>query len=254
MISHRLRTLTTMPKVILALTTAFVLLGALCTTCFLLPTVNAHPLGANSACSWYTVRRDDTLLRIANRHHTTTSLLIKANHIWNANFIIEGSSLCIPHRISQRHGNCGNGLHANGGVCWYAYSSLEYSSREQVAVQLRRAASRNGVPANLLLAVAWQESGWHQHIIAHDGGIGVMQLMPYTATSLNRVARARMNPYKLHDNVDLGAFYLHGLWCHFHGNVPRIVSAYNEGSWNVDHRGIFNRSYVRNVMALMYRM
>ena len=118
---------------------------------------------------------------------------------------------------------------------------------------LRRAAARYGLPANLLLAIAWQESGWYQHVIARDGGIGTMQVMPYTAMGINAGTGIRRDPYHLWDNINLGATYLSWLWHNFHGNLERVISAYNEGGWAVIHRGIFNWSYVRNVLSLMRR-
>ncbi|HEY7358551.1 MAG TPA: lytic transglycosylase domain-containing protein, partial [Ktedonobacterales bacterium] len=41
------------------------------------------------------------------------------------------------------------------------------------------------LPANLIDAIAWEESGWQSTIIACDGGIGTMQIMPDTATWMN---------------------------------------------------------------------
>jgi hypothetical protein len=80
-----------------------------------------------------------------------------------------------------------------------------------------------------------------------------MQLMPRTASGLNAQAHAHYNPYKLADNIALGAIYLHSLWRGLHGNLTKVISAYNEGGWNVVHRGIFNWRYVNNVKALMRR-
>jgi len=118
---------------------------------------------------------------------------------------------------------------------------------------LRLVAARYSLPANLLLAIAWQESGWYQHVIAWDGGIGVMQLMPYTAMGINAGTGMRRDPYRLWDNINLGATYLSWLWRDFHGYLAKVISAYNEGGWAVIHRGIFNWRYVRNVLYLMRR-
>ncbi len=116
---------------------------------------------------------------------------------------------------------------------------------------MRQAAADYHLPASLLLAIAWQESGWEQHVISHDGGIGAMQIMPYTAMSINAATGIRRDPYKLSDNIYLGANYLHSLWIKFHGNQTQVISAYNEGGWAVVHRGIFNWHYVNNVSYLM---
>lgn len=214
----------------------------------------ANP-GAGNGCSWYRVRWGDTLSELAWRNHTTVWTLAHANYIRNANLIFVGQSLCIPYRLHGGNGNSGgsgrSGVMSNGVVRWYDYAALDWSSRPQVVALLRGAAAHYGLPANLLLAIAWQESGWYQHVIARDGGIGVMQVMPYTAMAINTGTHMRRDPYHLADNIYLGATYLSWLWHSFHGNLSKVISAYNEGGWSVIHRGIFNWRYVHNVLYLM---
>ncbi|HET9999643.1 MAG TPA: transglycosylase SLT domain-containing protein [Ktedonobacteraceae bacterium] len=218
---------------------------------------NAHAAnpGPGNGCSWYTVHRGDTLSLIAHRYNTNYSTLARVNGIRNVNLIFVNQQLCIPYRLgnggNQGGGRGSSGVLANGTVLWYDYNALQWSSRDQVVTLLRRAASMYGLPANLLLAIAWQESGWYQHVIAWDGGIGVMQLMPYTAMGLNRQTGIRRDPYHLWDNILLGTIYLRSLWNGFHGDLVNIISAYNEGGWAVIHRGIFNWRYVNNVLSLM---
>lgn len=214
----------------------------------------ANP-GPGNGCSWYTVRRGDTLSAIARRYNANYWTLAQVNGIRNVNLIFVNQQLCIPYRLSSG-GNQGgsrgsNGMLANGTVLWYAYGALQWSTRGQVEVLLRRAAAMYGLPAKLVLAIAWQESGWYQHVIAWDGGIGVMQLMPYTAMGLNIQTRIRRDPYHLWDNILLGTTYLRSLWNGFHGNLVDIISGYNEGGWAVVHRGIFNWRYVNSVLSLM---
>lgn len=146
-----------------------------------------------------------------------------------------------------------SGLLSNSIVRSFAYNALDQSYRSQVIGLFRQASALHGLPVNLLEAIAWQESGWRQNVISRDGGIGIMQLMPRTASGLNAQTHAHYNPYKLADNIALGAIYLHSLWGGLHGNLTKIISAYNEGGWNVAHRGIFNWRYVNNVQALMQR-
>lgn len=214
----------------------------------------ANP-GPGNGCNWYTVHRGDTLSAIAWRYNTNYWTLARVNGIWNVNLIFVNQRLCIPYRAGSG-GNSGggrgsNGVLSNGTVLWYAYGALQWSSRGQVEALLRRAAAIYGLPARLVLAIGWQESGWYQHVVAWDGGIGVMQLMPYTAMGINRGTGIRRDPYHLWDNILLGTTYLHWLWNGFHGNLVKIISAYNEGGWAVIHRGIFNWRYVNNVLSLM---
>lgn len=215
-------------------------------------TMRSNLLGAQAtaerSCGWRFVAVGDTLTHIARQYHTTISVLVNANGIRNANLIFVGQRLCIPHA----QGSSGSkGLQANGAVNWYDYSALDWSNRAQVRHLLYKVAAIHGLPARLLLAVAWQESGWTQHVIAWDGGIGVMQLMPYTAMSINAGTGQQLNPYVLWDNLNLGAIYLKWLWHDFNGNLTKVISGYNQGGWAVIHRGIFNWPYVNNVLALM---
>lgn len=237
--------------VILLMLTIIILIGS-----FALPQSQSETYAANpgqgNVCSWYRIRSGDTLTRIASYYHTSIWKLARANYIRNINLIFAGQLLCIPTPARNKHTtHTSSGVLPNGAVRWYAYNALEFSNRQQVTQLIRQIAARYRLPANLLLAVAWQESGWTQHVIARDGGIGTMQLMPYTAMSINQTTHIRRDPYKLVDNIHLGATYLRWLWNSFHGNIYKVISGYNEGGWNVTHRGIFNWSYVNNVLYLM---
>jgi len=204
---------------------------------------------ANS-CGWYTIENGDTLSDIARHYHITISTLAHANAIGNMNLIFVGQRLCIPHGQA----GAASGITAHGTVRWYAYNALGWSDRPQVRHMLYQAATSHHLPTKLLLAIAWQESGWTQHVIAWDGGIGVMQLMPYTAMGINAGIGRQLDPYDLQDNLNLGATYLQWLWQDFHGNLSQVISGYNEGGWAVKHRGIYNWHYVNNVLALMHNL
>ncbi len=207
---------------------------------------------AGQDCTRYHVVAGDTLSYIAKRYSTTVHKLGQLNAIANLDLIFVGQQLCLPPD-SSGDSKGASGVGANGTVRWYAYDALQRASQQQVVSQLRAAARQYNLPTNLLLAIAWQESNWRQNVISHDGGIGVMQIMPATAQGLNVETRAYHDPYKLHDNIELGAIYLHTLWKSFGGNLTQIISAYNEGGWSVVHRGIFNWSYVNSVRSLMTR-
>ncbi|HJT55915.1 MAG TPA: transglycosylase SLT domain-containing protein [Ktedonobacteraceae bacterium] len=241
-------------QVVLLLFTAVLLFGSIIVSNSQ-PNAFAASPGAGNGCVWYRIQRGDTLTKIAVRYHTTIWTLARVNYIRNVNLIIVGHELCIPYRLrgGTGSGRTASGILPDGIVRWYAYNALQWSTRSQVNSLLHRAASIYHLPSNLLLAIAWQESGWTQHVIAWDGGIGVMQLMPYTAQGLNAQTRIRRDPYLLWDNINLGATYLRSLWNGFHGNLTKVISGYNEGGWAVIHRGIFNWRYVNNVLALMQR-
>ncbi|MBA2287759.1 MAG: transglycosylase SLT domain-containing protein [Ktedonobacteraceae bacterium] len=235
-------------RLVLIAFTICLLLGSVAVTAVLQA---AHASNTSTSCSWYTIHGGDSLSGIAAHYHTSVSALAQANHIRNVNMIYAGQRLCIPQHSSGNGGGHHSGIQSDGTVRWYAYDALASATRGQVEATLRQTAAEYHLPANLVLAIAWQESGWTQHVIARDGGIGVMQLMPGTAMDLNRSAGMRRDPYQLSDNIHLGASYLRMLWNGFHGNLDKVVSAYNEGGYAVQHRGIFNWSYVHSVESLM---
>ena len=219
---------------------------------------HATELKVAYTCSHYTIRYGDTLTAIAAKAHVGMMMLARVNSIADVNLIVTAHSLCLPQgkkgTTGQRADRYIASVSSRGAVRWYAYGSLERSTYQQVNTFLRSAAAYYGLPANLLLAIARQESGYQQHVIARDGGIGVMQIMPYTATWINKVTGTVRDPYKLRDNVFMGACYVRILGNSFHWNMARVISAYNEGPWAVTHQGIFNWRYVNNVMAMFHNL
>ncbi|MEV4416184.1 lytic transglycosylase domain-containing protein [Catellatospora sp. NPDC049609] len=73
------------------------------------------------------------------------------------------------------------------------------------------------LPDRLIKAVAMQESGWQSAIIACDGGIGTMQVMPATAAWLNDDSPFAMDEdvHTLQGNTMIGSAYLQWLIRYF---------------------------------------
>lgn len=89
-----------------------------------------------------------------------------------------------------------------------------------------RAAEQHGLPPELVHAVARSESAYRQDAISHKGAIGLMQLMPGTAASLNA------DPYDPEQNVEAGTRYLRQLLLQYKDypdQVKRALAAYNAG-------------------------
>jgi soluble lytic murein transglycosylase-like protein len=159
------------------------------------------------------------------------------------------------------------------------------ATRAQVKEALTAAAGRTywptsapsiKVPVNLVKATAWQESGWQSNIIACDGGVGLMQVMPDTAAFVNQRFGKSYDIKNYTDNATLGANYLAWLVkyfgdVYFEGDytldtsgdcashtalclVNAVIAAYNFGFGAVDTDAglvIPNPRYVANVRALM---
>lgn len=117
-------------------------------------------------------------------------------------------------------------------------------STADVQAQITAIASASGVPPNIALAVAQQESSFNQAAHGTSGEIGVFQLMPGTAASLG------VNPNDLTQNIQGGVNYLSQMYSRF-GNWPTALAAYNAGPGNVS-RGVIpasTQTYVANILA-----
>jgi hypothetical protein len=133
------------------------------------------------------------------------------------------------------------------------------------------------VPVDLMKAVAWQESGWQSTIMACDGGIGTMQLMPNTVKMMNDRFVDTYDAHTLTGNTMLGAEYLEWLiksigFNYFNSDytvdpaacqdektpcmLNAVIASYNIGPGGVDNAGKLDIpksvwQYVGNVRALM---
>lgn len=94
------------------------------------------------------------------------------------------------------------------------------------------AARKYQVPEKLAQAVAQAESGYDAQAVSPAGAVGVMQLMPDTASMLG-VSDA-MNPGQ---NIDGGVQYLGSLLQKFNGDYRLAAAAYNAGPGAVEQYG-----------------
>ncbi|BBH67024.1 hypothetical protein ACTI_37090 [Actinoplanes sp. OR16] len=64
------------------------------------------------------------------------------------------------------------------------------------------------VPADLIRAVSWHESGWTSNIVNCDGGFGLMQVMPDTEAFINQRFEQSYDSHAYKQNAVIGANYL----------------------------------------------
>ena len=115
---------------------------------------------------------------------------------------------------------------------------------------ITRAAIQAGLPPELVHSIARAESNYHSDAVSPKGAIGLMQLMPNTASELNA------NPYDPAQNAEAGARYLRELLLKYERDphqVLKAIAAYNAGPAAVDkYKGIppyaETIEYVRRVL------
>jgi len=135
-------------------------------------------------------------------------------------------------------------------------SYAEESQREERLLELpygrliRRAAQRYDLDGLLVASVIEAESGFDPLAVSPDGALGLMQVMPETA-SLFGVSDAREPAV----NIEVGTRYLRWLLREFGGDLELALAAYNAGPGNVarfDGVPPFSetRRYVDRVLSL----
>ncbi|WP_410751967.1 lytic transglycosylase domain-containing protein [Citrobacter sp. U14242] len=94
-----------------------------------------------------------------------------------------------------------------------------------------------GVDPYLVKAVMAVESGFNPDVVSAKGAVGLMQIMPQTATSLSLRLGHRLKKEALSSpelNIHLGTFLLSELARRYDSNIDLMLAAYNAGENNVE--------------------
>jgi soluble lytic murein transglycosylase-like protein len=133
-----------------------------------------------------------------------------------------------------------------------ANSRGHQASPEEIDASIAMAAARHNVDPNLVRAVVKVESNFNSNAVSRKGAMGLMQLMPQTARSLNV-----KNPFDPDQNVDAGVRHLKQLLENYGGDVNLTLAAYNAGSGAVARSAgvphfAETQNYVRRITNLYY--
>ena len=218
-------------------------------------------LGGGQAATTYKVARGDTLTRIARKTGVPVDRLVALNKIENANRIRAGQQLNLsaapappplptlrtkpatpkpPRRVSAK-------LPAKLRAAPQRLALMGHFDEQAAAF---------GIPADLLKATAWQESGWQNDKVSSTNAVGVGQLMPDTIAFVNDILlRARLDPGKPEDNIRMSARFLRYLLDQNTGDEARSLASYYQGLASVRREGPkpTTRAYVASVLALRPR-
>ncbi|MBI2765828.1 MAG: LysM peptidoglycan-binding domain-containing protein [Chloroflexi bacterium] len=181
----------------------------------------------------YTVTAGDSLSGIADLLGVDTDALAAVNDLTDPGLIFEGQVLQLPAGNSNPSGRI---------------TSAE--ARRAVS----DAALEFGLDPALLLAIAWQESGWQMQVVSSVGAVGIMQLLPSTALWAIDflVTGGRSWEYNPVDNARVGAAVFRDLLDQADGDTELAIGAYYQGWGSIHRYGWYDetRQYVANVLAL----
>jgi soluble lytic murein transglycosylase-like protein len=116
-----------------------------------------------------------------------------------------------------------------GGTPPVAGADCESLPASEVDSLVERAANQEGLDPALVRGVMRQESAFRPCAVSPKGAMGLMQLMPSTASQLGV-----LNPFDSAANVDAGAKLLKDLLVRYGGDLSLTLGAYNAGPAEVD--------------------
>jgi cell wall-associated NlpC family hydrolase len=137
-----------------------------------------------------------------------------------------------------------------GGTASVTTSMSSYPSGEAAyAADFTAAEQKYSLPTGLLSAVAKAESSYQPGAVSSAGAIGLMQLMPATASALD------VDPTDPVQSIDGAAQLLKGELTKY-GSVPLALAAYNAGGPAVDKYGGIppypeTENYVQEIMGYL---
>jgi LysM repeat protein len=190
----------------------------------------------------HTVAPGETLSAIAARYGTSVSAVVKANGIADPNRVVIGSRLAIPSSPPA------SGL-----------PSRLANSPQRLALipTFKHWAQANGLPADLVMAVCWQESGWQNSVVSSADAIGIGQLLPSTARhiAVDLIGKPDLDPWVPEDNIRMTARYLRWLLAKTGGDIDAALAGYYQGLGSVAAVGRLKTTtdYIAIVRALRPR-
>ena len=112
-------------------------------------------------------------------------------------------------------------------------------------------ALKYGLEPSFIKAVIHVESAFDNYALSHAGAMGLMQLMPATA-SIYHLTKDHFNPNR---NVEVGVQHIRDLMERYDSDKRLSLAAYNAGSGAVSkYNGVppydETKNYIRKVMAL----
>ncbi len=200
----------------------------------------------------YTVESGDTVSGIARHFGVAASDIVSLNALANPNRIRIGQKLHLPAGADEA---------STLALLAARYPAMPTSitdnpERLRLIPSFERWAAHYGVAPDLLMALAYQESGWQAHVISYKGAIGIGQLLPGTArwVATDLIGLPNLDPHNPDDNIRMSARFMSWL-IGFHGSEALALAGYYQGPTSVAALGLFQQTqdYVASVSSARAR-
>jgi len=196
----------------------------------------------------YIVRPGDTLTALAARAGVSVQQMAYMNGLDPNGILIAGSPLKLP---------TGAPVPTTSAAPSVVAPAPPAPTPGRVSpADIAMVANRNGVPASLASAIAWQESGFNNAMVSAANARGVMQVLPGTWDWVQQnLALRKLDPANPIDNVGAGVLYLGRLLRETGGDPALAAAGYYQGLASVRRIGMLpeTQRYVANVLALRSR-
>jgi LysM repeat protein len=191
------------------------------------------------------VASGETLSGIADHYGLATSTLAEANGIDDPDVVVIGTVLTVPS-VGTSGEDTGTGLPRR---------LRQSPDRLALMPVFDLWAARYGVPADLLKATTWLESGWQSDVVSSTGAVGIGQLMPVTVEMLNQMMGTNLSRWVPADNIRLSARNLRFLLDMTGGDTTKALAGYYQGLGSVARDGLYpsTLAYINGVLGLRAR-
>jgi len=190
-----------------------------------------------------TVVPGDSAYRIARRHGVALQDLLKVNRMSSKTVLRPGMVLRIPPIVISA-----------ALVARLPRPLLARPERLRLVAVFQATARSVGVPADLLMALAYRESNWNAQALSRSGAMGIGQLMPstiaYVTTRLLK-SPTPLDPWDPADNIWMSGRTLRNLLDLTGGDPVRALAAYYQGFGSLTRQGILpiGQRYADSILA-----
>ena len=208
----------------------------------------------NAEPQFHTVVAGDSVGKIAQIYGVRSADIVSLNSLADPNRIRIGQKLQLPEGAVA-------GPTSDIGSVTSRYPNLpsrivDNPERLALVPAFERWGAHYGVPADLVMAVAYQESGWQAAVVSNKGAIGIGQLLPATAAwvASDLIGLPNLDPYNPDENIRMSTRFL--LWLiGYLGTEADALAGYYQGPTSLMIRGPYDDTvaYVANIEASRWR-